>query len=141
MIGGDSYGNTSCGSVSGLGPCEYEPPMVKQIKPYLMSKDELFELHRNTCDGCLAVMKRKNHDYTSGGSVFSNFKDSAILGVPPVKGILLRCIDKFKRIQTHVDKGKLMVEGEGVLDAIDDVINYMILAKGLLIEESRNGTE
>jgi hypothetical protein len=127
MIGGDSYGNTSCGSVSGLGPCEYEPPMVKQIKPYLMSKDELFELHRNTCDGCLAVMKRKNHDYTSGGSVFSNFKDSAILGVPPVKGILLR--------------GKLMVEGEGVLDAIDDVINYMILAKGLLIEESRNGTE
>ena len=109
-----------------------------KVAAYLMSKDELFALHQSTTAACLEVMKKKNHDYTSGGSVFANFKDSSILGIPPVMGVLLRCIDKFKRIQTHCTRGKLVVEGEGVLDAVDDVINYMILAKGMLIEESKN---
>jgi len=102
---------------------------------YTMSVDELLALHKDTCENCLEVMKKKNHDYTSGGSVFANFKDSAILGVHPIIGILIRCIDKFKRIQTHTTKGALLVEGEGVLDAFDDVINYMILAKGIIMEE------
>lgn len=109
-----------------------------KVTAYVMSKDELFALHSSTTAACLEVMKKKNHDYTSGGYVFANFKDSSILGISPVMGILLRCIDKFKRIQTHCTKGKLVVEGEGVLDAVDDVINYMILAKGMLIEESKN---
>jgi hypothetical protein len=109
--------------------------------PYLMSKEELFQLHNDTTTACLEVMKKKNHDYTSGGSVFANFKDSSILGVAPVLGILLRCIDKFKRIQTFVTKGGLAVEGEGVLDAVDDVINYMILVKGIIIEEQRIADE
>jgi hypothetical protein len=102
---------------------------------YQMSKEELFELHKQTAKTCLEVMIKKNHDYTSGGSVFANFKDSAILGVHPVLGILIRCIDKFKRVQTYATKGGLLVEGEGVLDAIDDTINYLILAKGIIIEE------
>jgi hypothetical protein len=103
--------------------------------PYLMTKDELFALHESTSKRCLEIMKKKNHDYTSGGSVFQNFKDSAIIGVHPVIGILVRSIDKFKRIQTFVTTGGLAVEGEGVMDAFDDVINYMILAKGIIIEE------
>lgn len=111
---------------------------IKSKPNPLMTKEELFELHKATCEACLEVMKKKNHDYTSGGSVFSNFKDSSILGIPPVLGIMLRCIDKFKRIQTFTTKGGLVVEGEGVLDAVDDVINYMILAKGLIIEEQRS---
>ena len=52
-------------------------------------------------------------------------------------GILLRCIDKFKRIQTHVEKGSLLVQGEGVDDAIKDVINYMHLINGILTEAER----
>jgi len=104
---------------------------------YLMSKDELFALHVSTSERCLEVMKKKNHDYTSGGSVFQNFKDTAILGVHPVIGILIRSIDKFKRIQTFVNIGGLAVEGEGVMDAFDDVINYMILAKGIIIEDAK----
>jgi hypothetical protein len=112
-----------------------------KLKPYTsdycMTKDELFKLHEDTAKYTLEVMKKKNHDYTSGGSVFANFKDSSILGIHPVLGIMLRCIDKFKRIQTFCIKGGLAVEGEGVLDAIDDVINYMILAKGMIVEDQR----
>ena len=111
---------------------------AKVAAAYVMSKDELFALHSSTSAACLEVMKKKNHDYTSGGSVFANFKDSSILGISPVMGILLRCIDKFKRIQTFESKGTLAVEGEGVLDAVDDVINYMILVKGIIIERQKN---
>lgn len=113
------------------------PLVGTQLGTYSMSKDELFALHTSTTAACLEVMKKKNHDYTSGGSVFANFKDSSILGIPPVMGILLRCIDKFKRIQTFCNGAQLAVEGEGVLDAIDDVINYMILAKGIIVEEQK----
>lgn len=106
-----------------------------------MTREELFQLHRDTCSFCLGVMKDKNRDYTGDKGVFDNFKASNILSIHPVKGILLRCLDKFKRIETHVDKGSLVVEGEGVLDSIDDVINYMILCKGMIIEEQDTKVE
>ena len=82
-------------------------------------------------------MKAKNQDYTAGGGVFDNFKASHTLGVHPVLGILLRSQDKFMRIKSYLKHGKLAVEGEGVFDAIDDVINYLILAKGIILEEQR----
>jgi len=104
---------------------------------YNMSRDELIELHRATCAATLEVMKAKNQDYTAGGGVFDNFKASNSLGVHPVLGILLRSQDKFMRIKSYLKHGKLAVEGEGVFDAIDDVINYLILAKGIILEEQR----
>lgn len=102
-----------------------------------MSLTELLKLHKDTTDACREVMRKKNHDYTCAGGVFDNFKASTVLGVHPVIGILMRTMDKFKRIQTFVTKGTLAVEGEGVLDAIDDSINYMMLIKGIIIEEQR----
>lgn len=105
-----------------------------------MNLAELINLHKSTTDACLEVMKAKNHDYTCGSvGVFDNFKATQILGVHPVIGILIRSIDKFKRIQTFCTQDKLAVEGEGVLDAIDDVINYMILAKGIIVEAQNKG--
>lgn len=102
-----------------------------------MPLEELLELHKSTTERCREVMRKKNHDYTCAGGVFDNFKASEMIGVHPVLGILMRTMDKFKRIQTFITKGKLAVEGEGVLDAIDDSINYLILVKGIIIEEQR----
>lgn len=100
---------------------------------------ELLALHDSTCSNARKVMQAKNHDYTCGSvGVFDNFTAAALVGVHPVAGILVRSLDKFKRVQTFLTLDKLAVEGEGVLDALDDVINYMILAKGMLIEEQRN---
>lgn len=76
----------------------------------------------------------KNQDYADDDDVFSNFRSSEMLGIEPELAILVRCLDKFKRIQAFIRVGSLAVKGEPVDDAIEDVINYMILLKGLIRE-------
>lgn len=100
-----------------------------------MITEELLKLHIEISTRCLEIMKRKNHDYTSGSTdPFANFRMSEMIGIHPVLGILLRVMDKIKRIQTFVDKGKLEVNNESVRDAIEDCINYFILIEGMIIE-------
>lgn len=102
-----------------------------------MTKDELFALHEETCQKCLGIMVKKNHDYSGGdaSSPFANFKDSEVFGIPGELGILLRVLDKLKRLQAFINTGELKVTAEGWEDACEDVINYMILLKGMLKEK------
>ncbi len=103
-----------------------------------MNREQLFKMHEETCAKALATMRKKNHDYASGDDPFQNFNGSEIYGIHRVKGLLLRVGDKLQRINTFVDKGKLEVANESVDDAIEDIINYMILAKGMLAAEVNN---
>ncbi len=104
-----------------------------------MTFEELEKLFEATTKQCLEIMRAKNHDYTDGSvDPFANFRASAALGVPPEIGILMRCMDKFQRITTWINKGELQVKGEGVEDAISDVINYMILLKGMVVERQEH---
>ena len=83
-------------------------------------------------------MGKKNNDYTGGKTakdIFANFKASQILNIHPVKGILMRMIDKIQRIQSFTNDRKLEVPNESVDDACEDIINYAILAKAMLTEE------
>lgn len=87
---------------------------------------------------CLEIMRQKNHDYTSGSSdPLANFRASEALGVPAGIGILIRSMDKFKRIQTFIEQDTLAVKGESVKDAIQDVINYMHLLNFLISEKTK----
>lgn len=98
-----------------------------------MTKAALFELHEETFKKCLVIMKAKNQDYTGGtDDPFANFKASEIFGISAELGILVRCIDKFQRIRSFTVKGELAVKSESVDDAIEDVINYMVLLKGII---------
>lgn len=99
-----------------------------------MTREELFQIHKDTCRKAFETMVVKNHDYASGSDPFANFKASSIMGVSPEIGILVRCIDKFQRIKSFSETGSLMVKNESVEDAIEDVINYMILLKGIILE-------
>jgi hypothetical protein len=101
-----------------------------------MTRDELLDLHENTCERCREVMKRKNQDYAGedAGSPFANFRTAKAVGVDPAKGILMRMLDKMKRVQSYVERGDLKVKGEPVEDACDDLVNYSILLKGELID-------
>lgn len=102
-----------------------------------MDRDALLMLHEETCARARSIMEKKNRDYSGGTDcIFANFEASAVLGVRPEIGILMRCMDKFQRIRSFVATGKLHVENEGVEDAIEDVINYMILLKGLILSDS-----
>jgi hypothetical protein len=78
-------------------------------------------------------MKTKNHDYSRENDALSNFKDGAsAIGIHPVKGLLLRVMDKIGRINSFCDKGELKVENEGVEDAFMDILNYMVLGVALV---------
>lgn len=98
-----------------------------------MNREQLLELHRAITDECRAIMEAKNHDYAGGkDEPFANFMASRFLGVAPEIGLLIRCMDKFKRIEAFVNKGELKVKGEPVMDAIKDAINYMVLLAGMI---------
>ncbi len=103
-----------------------------------MTNKELLQLHDDTCNACKAIMKQKNSDYTGGKGatdVFANFNASKMLGIHPVQGLLLRVIDKIQRIRSFTNDKELSVPNETVEDACDDIVNYAILAKAMLMEE------
>jgi len=104
-----------------------------------MTRDQLLDLHKDTCERCREVMKRKNRDYAgeSGGDPFANFRTAEAFGVDPAKGILIRMLDKMRRVQSFVERGDLNVKGEPVEDACDDLVNYAILLKGELSDRDR----
>ncbi|MDB4755103.1 DUF1599 domain-containing protein [Akkermansiaceae bacterium] len=103
-----------------------------------MNSKELLQLHDDTCNACKEIMKQKNSDYTGGKSStdpFANFNASSILDIHPVQGLLLRVIDKIQRIRSFTNDKELKVTNESVEDACDDIVNYAILAKAMLMEE------
>lgn len=101
-----------------------------------MKRQELLKLHQVICDDARLLMERKNTDYAGGeDSPFANFKAGAILGVKPEIGLLMRCMDKFQRLKAFINTGDLAVKSESATDAIIDVINYMVLLKGMFEEQ------
>ena len=105
-----------------------------------MNTEELLRLHDETCKKCRGIMKQKNSDYTGGKNatdIFANFNSSIILDIHPVQGLLLRLIDKVQRIRSFTNDKQLQVSNESVDDACEDIINYAILAKAMLIEERK----
>mgnify|MGYP006219463625 CR=1 FL=1 len=78
------------------------------------------------------INREKRHDYANKKDVFANFRESEILNVHPVTGILMRVIDKIQRIKTFTNDGELSVPDETVDDACEDIVNYAILAKAML---------
>lgn len=102
-----------------------------------MTIDELLKMHEETCKAARDIMRAKNADYTAGSAdPFANFRASEAVGVPAALSILVRSLDKFQRIRSFATIGSLQVKDESVNDAIQDVVNYMILLKGLLKEQA-----
>ncbi len=109
----------------------------------IMNTETLLQLHKTTCAKCYAVMQKKNNDYSGGltsDDALANFKMSSTLGMPPVMGLLLRIQDKMMRIKTFATDGSLNVADESVYDAFEDIINYAILGKALMIENREDST-
>lgn len=103
-----------------------------------MTTEELLKLHEKTCETCRDIMRQKNNDYTGGKTSkdpFANFNAASVLGIDPVQGLLLRVIDKIQRIKSFTNDKELKVANESVEDACDDIVNYAILAKAMLMEQ------
>lgn len=103
-----------------------------------LTTQDLFTIADSTFTACKKIMQAKNADYSGGtGDPLANFRESVCFNVRPEIGVLIRSMDKFKRIQSFVEKGQLLVKDEPVEDAIQDVINYMILLKALIHEQKQ----
>lgn len=111
----------------------------------MLTVDQLFKLHDELCQAGKKIMESKNHDYRGGsGDPLANFRGSTVFGINEICGILLRVQDKLMRIKTFAEKGELLVKGEGVMDAVIDVMNYMVLIAGFISEcqyEQRDSEE
>lgn len=120
--------------IRSTGTLEQEPE-----KP-LSKTERLFQTHEGLCAMALSVMRSKNHDYCAGkpeADPFANFRVSEVLsGTPMCQGILIRMVDKFQRLRCFVETNSLQVKEESVSDVFVDIINYCVLMKGILDEQS-----
>ena len=98
-------------------------------------KINILSHHETLCEQARAIMVRKNQDYASQSDPFKNFRGAELLGVNPVKGILLRMHDKLARIANYIDNGTLAVKDESVSDCCHDLINYSVLLHGLITSQ------
>lgn len=129
--------STNCDRL-GHPPCHKCDPQITGPSPAA----ELIQRHMDLCQRARDIMVAKNHDYRGGGGdPFANFRGSNTFGIDPIVGILLRMQDKMMRIKTFAEKGQLKVKGEGVEDAILDIINYAALIDGLCREERPTKTD
>ena len=104
-----------------------------------MTTKDLLEFHDKLCAECRVVVEKKNFDYAgaSGQTPFSNFQASEQLGLCSTEtGIVMRMLDKLKRLVTFCNAGQLKVENEGAADACKDIVNYAIILAAY-VEEKR----
>lgn len=81
------------------------------------------------------VLIEKNHDYAhDDNDAFANFNGSSFVGIEPELAVLVRLLDKVKRIECFIRNGKLDVKGEKVKDSVIDIINYAVIV-GCMIRE------
>ena len=101
-------------------------------------REILFDLQDEMFAKCKEVIRVKNSDYANGDDPYINFRSSEIFGVSPVTGIMLRAMDKFQRVATFDKNGKLSVKDESVLDALLDILNYVILIAGYINDKQQD---
>ncbi len=98
----------------------------------IATAQELFDLHGALCRESFELLKLKQHDYADADDPFSNLRSAALLGINPFQLILSRIQEKVLRLNTLVEKGGL--KNESARDSILDIINYAVLAQGIIQE-------
>lgn len=84
---------------------------------------------------CVELLRNKSNDYAEGGDAFLNFKTAAqIAGISPEQTLLTLLGMKISRLTQLIGKGK-SAKNESVEDTMLDVINYVVLLRGMMQEE------
>lgn len=103
-----------------------------------MTTTQLLQFHERISQECREIMAKKNHDYAgaSGATPFGNFQAPEQLGLCSTEtGIVMRMLDKLKRLITFCNAGELKVENEGAADACKDIVNYAIILAAYVEEK------
>jgi hypothetical protein len=105
-----------------------------------MTTKELIEYHEEFSDKTREIMRKKNSDYSGSKGItpFANFEATELLGITTTeKGFLVRMQDKFMRLSTFAEDGKLSVTNESFEDACMDISNYCILLAAYIKSKSK----
>ena len=98
-----------------------------------MNKSNFYLYQKKLFEACHKIAIKKGNDYARGDDPFANFRTSEAIGVKPIKGILIRIMDKIQRLNNYGVVGKL--DNESAEDAVMDIINYASLIGGLICEK------
>lgn len=98
-----------------------------------MDKKSFYLYQKTLFEACHKIAIKKGNDYARGDDPFANFRTSEAIGVKPIKGILIRMMDKIQRLNNYDVVGKL--DNESAEDAVMDIINYASLIGGLICEK------
>ena len=83
----------------------------------------------------------KNADYSTLENPYKNLQATERIGVEAWKGIVIRLMDKFSRLEEYCVKGELAIKSEGIDDTFADIAVYSILARILFRKEQEKQQE
>ena len=70
----------------------------------------------------------KNHDYATAENPYKNLEGVQRIGIEPWRGIVIRLMDKFERVEQFCRSGELAIKSEGLEDTFKDIAIYSTLA-------------
>ena len=79
----------------------------------------------------------KNSDYSTLENPYKNLQAVERIGIEAWRGIVIRLMDKFSRLEEYCVKGELAIKSEGIEDTFKDIANYSILAMILFRKEQK----
>ena len=79
----------------------------------------------------------KNHDYATEKNPYKNLEGVSRIGIEPWRGIVIRLMDKFERVEQYCTNGELAIKSEGMEDTFKDIAVYSTLAM-ILFRKSEN---
>ena len=70
----------------------------------------------------------KNHDYATAENPYKNLEGVQRIGIELWRGIVIRLMDKFERVEQFCRSGELAIKSEGLEDTFKDIAIYSTLA-------------
>ena len=77
----------------------------------------------------------KKHDYGAKEDIFANFRLSALTGLSPWKGSVVRMGDKYSRICSFIKNGDFKFKEENIKDTLLDMAIYSLITIVLYEQE------
>jgi hypothetical protein len=101
-----------------------------------MTNKEFYDLMENTFNSAKLIAKAKGEDYTKGSAdALFNFKEAGkAIDLDPKKALYIFMNKHYNAIVNYI-KTNGQSESEPIDERIKDMINYLVLLRGLIIEE------
>ena len=99
-----------------------------------MAKNKEFD---DALDELKMLHDAKNHDYATAENPYKNLEGVSRIGIEPWRGIVIRLMDKFERVEQYCTNGELAIKSEGMEDTLKDIAVYSTLAMILFRKEQK----